>query len=53
MNRAILIDTETNQPIDPSWTPVIRPDELETGNQRMASNNLPWRWYWLNEFKPA
>lgn len=49
MQRAILVHKETNEPVDKNWTPSILPEELENGNKRMALNNLPWRWQWLQE----
>jgi hypothetical protein len=49
MGYAILINQNTKLPVDPNWTPFIRPEEFEKGNQLMASNNLPWRWEWADQ----
>lgn len=46
--RAVLINTATNQPIDPAWQPMIDPQELEDGNRRLANNGLAMQWKWAS-----
>lgn len=45
--RAQMIDTSTGDPVDPTWTPMLRIDELEPANARMANNNLNFIWRWV------
>ena len=44
--RAVLVNSSTNQPIDPHWQPLLLVDELEPANELMASNRLSLIWRW-------
>lgn len=45
--KALMIDLQTGRPIDPSWTPTLRLEELALANERMANNRLHYRWQWI------
>lgn len=45
--RAVMIDTHSGQPVDPTWRPMLALDELPAANARMASNHLHFLWRWV------
>lgn len=44
--RALMIDTATGLPIDPTWRPMLAVEELPEANALMARNGLHFAWRW-------
>lgn len=45
--RAVMIDTRTGEPVDPTWLPMLAVDELPEANALMARNRLHFIWQWV------
>lgn len=45
--RAVMIDTRTGQPLDPSWRPMLSLEELGPANALMQKNSLAYQWQWI------
>lgn len=45
--RAIMINTATGEPIDPTWQPTLAIEELPQANALMARNRLQFLWRWV------
>jgi hypothetical protein len=39
-----LVDTRTQQPVEPNWKPTVELDELDSANARMEKAGSPMRW---------
>jgi hypothetical protein len=44
--RAVMIDTRTGQPLDPTWRPMLALEELGPANDLMQKNSLCYQWQW-------
>ncbi len=45
--RAVMIDTRTGQPLDPTWRPMLASHELDPANALMRKNQLTYQWQWV------
>lgn len=45
--RIQLIDLRSSQPLDPSWSPTVEPEEIEEANSLLAECHLPYRWHFI------
>lgn len=46
--RAVLVNYLTNEPVDPSYQPLLSAEELSEGNENLEKSMLRWRLRWLN-----
>lgn len=45
--RAVMVNTTTGEPIDPTWRPMLAVEELPQANALMARNRLQFIWRWV------